>query len=193
MTISAALYYITAVWLVLIVLDRIARISERTNVKISLFFLRVEFSAKFLRKISKYSLESLSSRVAATCSLIVLLIGFGALIYLSSSLVRAIGGTHEPPSVIPVIPGVTVGLSLPVLVSIFLVIAIHELGHAVVALMEGIPVRRMAFFLLYVIPGALVETDDEKTKKAGPKKRIVMESAGVLSNFGLGIAFILIA
>jgi membrane-associated protease RseP (regulator of RpoE activity) len=89
-----------------------------------------------------------------------------------------------------VIPGVNqfIPLTIPVLLGIFITIAVHEVGHGVLCRVEGILVKSMGA-LLFVIPiGFFVEPDEEELDRAPPVPKSRMYGAGIANNLVLGFA-----
>ena len=89
-----------------------------------------------------------------------------------------------------VIPGVNqfIPLTIPVLLGIFITIAVHEVGHGILCRVEGILVKSMGA-LLFVIPiGFFVEPDEEELDRAPPVPKSRMYGAGIANNLVLGFA-----
>jgi len=96
----------------------------------------------------------------------------------------------------PIIPGITItGMTLVYFIfPLMIVMLTHELSHGVAAKVEDIPVKSSGIFVAAVFPGAFVEIDEEKTKKASPKSRLRIYAAGSFSNLGIAVcAFLLIS
>ncbi len=127
-------------------------------------------------------------------------VGIGALLISSSLflifLVKITIDTLFGPKVAqiaPVIPGVTFDISAPLLISIFVILAVHEFGHAAASWYFGVPIRKIAFFVLFVLLGAFVEPDEEILKKLEPLKRMGVYSAGIFMNFATFFVALLLA
>jgi membrane-associated protease RseP (regulator of RpoE activity) len=96
-------------------------------------------------------------------------------------------GVFAPPNWF-VIPGVNqfIPLTIPVLLGIFITIAVHEVGHGILCRVEGILVKSMGA-LLFVIPiGFFVEPDEEELERAPPVPKSRMYGAGIANNLVLG-------
>ncbi|MEM2020962.1 MAG: site-2 protease family protein [Zestosphaera sp.] len=93
------------------------------------------------------------------------------------------GGTPTSPF-IPIIPGVTIELNvLPsLLVFIGIAIAIHELMHAVVALIEGVKVDSWGIGVFAIFPLAYVKPSETSFNEASRRSRLSILSAGILGN-----------
>ena len=86
-----------------------------------------------------------------------------------------------------VIPGVNDFIPLTVitevLIALLLAMVIHELGHAIYCVYEGIGIESTGLVLFGVIPiGAFVEPNEEGQEKASRPSRLRMFSAGVFNN-----------
>ncbi|WP_062662023.1 site-2 protease family protein [Aeropyrum camini] len=96
---------------------------------------------------------------------------------------------------IPLIPGVTIPWEDLVYVAVALGIGVvaHELGHAVVAVAEGIRVKNAGLAVLLFIPAAFVELDEEQLAKSRLLSRLKVFSAGVAANVIIALLTMLIA
>ncbi|MFC1648167.1 site-2 protease family protein [Nanoarchaeota archaeon] len=95
---------------------------------------------------------------------------------------------NAPATLAPVIPGVKIPGS-PIFVpfwygmlSIFIVIVIHEFSHGVVSKAHKIPVKNSGFVMFGPIPGAFVEPDEKELKKRKPAVQNSLFAAGPFSN-----------
>ncbi|MEM3372023.1 MAG: site-2 protease family protein [Candidatus Korarchaeum sp.] len=95
--------------------------------------------------------------------------------------------------IVPVIPGVTLDITLPALLSIFVVLLAHEvLGHATLSYYFGVPVKKIAFFILLFLLGAFVEPDEEPLRRVGRLRKMSIYSAGVFANLLTFLLFLII-
>lgn len=69
------------------------------------------------------------------------------------------------------------------LFSIFILVLVHEFGHALVSKSEGIPVKSLGYGFLGPIPLGFAEPDEACLKKAASAKQLRVYSAGSLANF----------
>lgn len=107
----------------------------------------------------------------------------------------------EAPAVLqPILPGIQLpgsDFKLPLfegIVSLFIVVVIHEFSHGVVSRAHKIPVHNSGFVMFGPIPGAFVEPDEKKLTKAKDLKKLSVFAAGPWSNFITAfIVFLLIA
>jgi len=58
----------------------------------------------------------------------------------------------------------------------------HELAHALVALAERIPIKSIGLFLLFFIPGAFVEPDEQRLRHAKKLTKLKVYGAGSVAN-----------
>ena len=103
----------------------------------------------------------------------------------------------------------TVGLVLPIqakgvfyvplaywLISVIVVMVIHEFGHGIYARLYRIPVKStgLAFLgaIIPIIPAAFVEPDEESLQKQTAKKQLAVFSAGPTANIVTGFIFLLL-
>lgn len=97
--------------------------------------------------------------------------------------------TKPEPGVALIIPGISVPLSA--LVSLVVLIIVHEFAHGIVAMTEKIKVRSLGLLTAGIIPiGAFTEPDERELKKASSRKRLRTFSAGSMANFA--VAFLLL-
>lgn len=104
-----------------------------------------------------------------------------------------------PPMFAPVLPGISIPgspIKLPLfegLIALLVVVAIHEFSHGVVSKAYKIPIKSSGFVMFGPIPGAFVEPDEKKLKKASSKAQLSVYGAGPFSNVLLaGFIFILL-
>lgn len=92
----------------------------------------------------------------------------------------------------PILPGTTVGgIQLPLvqgLLALGAVIIVHEFGHGLASVADGIKPKGTAFVLLLgLIPGAGVELDDKKITKSKSATKLRIFCAGTTMNVILAI------
>lgn len=104
---------------------------------------------------------------------------------------KVLSRPQEAAAVIPVIPGVTIKLTWGLILSIVIIFFAHEFSHGIVAIREGIPLKSMGILLLFIVPGAFVEPDEEELKKAPRLTRMKIYSAGSLGNFIVAALFLI--
>lgn len=100
---------------------------------------------------------------------------------------------EAPPMFSPVLPGVTIPgspIKLPLLeglISLFVVVVIHEFSHGVVARAYGLPIKSSGFVMFGPLPGAFVEPDEKLLVKQSRKAQLSIFAAGPFSNVLLTI------
>ncbi len=151
------------------------------GVKVSLFYVEVSTKPERLPGVSL--LTKRVGRLTKYSPAILVALMFLSAYFLFDVTFRSLMKPSEAtPAVVPVIPGVTVSLDVPILLSIFLTLFPHELGHVISSLKNGISVKRISFFMLFIIPGAFVEPDEPAMKSLNWRRRVDIFSSGVLMN-----------
>ena len=90
-----------------------------------------------------------------------IIVAFGAMIFITWTIISTLPSVFETPSVSIVIPGVEMpGSSIYVpflygLIALATVLIVHEFSHGVQAIGEKIPIKSIGLLLFAVIPGAL--------------------------------------
>lgn len=160
--------------------------------------LRTNFGLKLINKIAdkhRHLLRKISP--------FVILIGFLGMIVVVVDLIyelsRLLSGTITQ----------SVGLVLPIegkgifyvpfvywIISVFIVMIVHEGGHGIMARAWGIKVKKtgIAFVAAIVplIPAAFVEPDEKQLSKASKKKQLSVFAAGPFANIVLAFVILLI-
>ncbi len=123
-------------------------------------------------------------------------IGLGTytIYFLSINLVRFFNRPTVAVPVVPVLPGINVGLrQIPyLLAAIIVALFLHEIAHGIVAWSEGIPIKNMGLFVAVLIPGAFVEPDEQKFAEAADMSKLRVLSSGSLANFATAIICIIV-
>tara|TARA_Y100000310_G_C20703043_1_gene831884 strand:- start:1033 stop:2241 length:1209 start_codon:yes stop_codon:yes gene_type:complete len=102
-----------------------------------------------------------------------------------------------PSAVAPILPGIKVAPTLPVLsfmhwiIAILIIAAIHEFSHGIYARLHNIKIRSSGFAFLGPILAAFVEPDEKQLAKKSKKAQLAVFSAGPFSNILTGFVFIL--
>ncbi len=113
-------------------------------------------------------------------------------IYMIQITISAISGPKVA-GIVPVIPGVTFELSAPVLLSIFIVLVVHEFGHAAASTYVGVQIKKISFFILFLFIGAFVEPDEDSIKRLDPVRRMGIYSSGIFMNILTTLLVVIIA
>ncbi len=127
-------------------------------------------------------------------------VAFGAMIFITWTLISTLPSVFETPAVSIIIPGVEMpGSSIYVpflygLIALATVLVVHEFSHGIQAVGEKIPIKSIGLLLFAVIPGAFVEPDEDELKKAKKSSRLRVYAAGSVANMSLAlIAIILVS
>jgi Zn-dependent protease len=113
---------------------------------------------------------------------------FGQVAYISfmlfQNLYRFVFIPVEASPVMPLIPGVTIRVSsMPwFLAAAGVVILLHELGHGVMCVVEGVEVKSAALLLAVLTFGGAVEPDEEGVKAATLMSKLRIFAIGSLVN-----------
>ena len=129
-----------------------------------------------------------------------IIVAFGAMIFITWTIISTLPSIFETPSVSIVIPGVDIpGSPIYVpfaygLISLATVLVVHEFSHGIQAVGEKIPIKSIGLLLFAIIPGAFVEPDEEELKKAKRSSRLRVYAAGSIANITLAlIALVLLS
>ncbi len=78
------------------------------------------------------------------------------------------------------------------IIAVVLSAIIHEYSHAYMARSHNIPVKNLGFAVLFFVPVAFTEIDEEKMRNASIRVKASILSAGPASNLVLGMVFLLL-
>lgn len=185
--------FLLTFWLAIYLLSKIINLKKYGLIVLP-FFIRYN-SEGFKRTLYKCS-----SRWRAfwkIFSYISVILGFSfmifALVFLAGNLVNLFLSREEGVPVSIVVPGLTLSLNwLPYfLISVVLVVFIHEAAHGVMALVEGIDIKSAGMLLLAVFPGGFVEIEEEKMEALKTKSKLKIFSAGASANLLSGLLIFL--
>jgi len=127
-------------------------------------------------------------------------VGVGMLILIVYQLLRNAFNlayrTREagPVQVLLPIPGVTMSWeNFPyAVVAIFVLLVTHEAAHAIASIVEGVPLKSSGVFLAAVVPGGLVELDDETLEKSSCSTQLRVFAAGSSANLAVSLIFLVL-
>lgn len=127
-------------------------------------------------------------------------VGVGMLVLIVYQLLRnafnLMYRTREagPVQVLLPIPGVTISWeNFPyAIIAICVLLVTHEAAHAIASLVEGVPLKSSGVFLAAVIPGGLVELDEEKLNKSPYSTQVRVFAAGSSANLAISIIFLIL-
>lgn len=147
----------------------------------------------FLTKIS-----NLSPRFWRWFMNVGIIVAYGAMIFITGTLLSTLPSVFDTPAVSIVIPGVEMpGSSIYVpfvygIIALATVLIVHEFSHGIQSIGEKIPIKSIGLLLFAVIPGAFVEPDEEKLKSAKRTSRLRVYAAGSIANISLAIIALLL-
>lgn len=122
-----------------------------------------------------------------------IIVAFGAMIFITYTIVATLPTVFETPSVSIVIPGVDIpGSQIYVpfvygLIALATVLVVHEFSHGIQAVGEKIPIKSIGLLLFIILPGAFVEPDEDKLKEAKRISQLRVYAAGSIANVSLAI------
>lgn len=125
-------------------------------------------------------------------------VAFGAMIFITGTLISSIPSVFDTPAVSIVIPGVDIPGSpiyVPLLyglIALATVLIVHEFSHGIQSVGEKIPIKSIGLLLFAIIPGAFVEPDEDELKKAKKSSRLRVYAAGSIANICLALIAILL-
>ncbi|MEM5875133.1 MAG: M50 family metallopeptidase [Candidatus Aenigmatarchaeota archaeon] len=191
------IYVDTLAFVIISVVVLLDIIKNRKNIKREKILL-FRFSNTFTKKLSDFTKKE--KHIFNIISLISLIISIPTIVIISYILVSSF--LKLQPTIAIVLPSVSgykypgPVISVPFfywIVSIFLIILFHETMHAIIAINNGLEVKRYGIIYLFLIPiGAFVDLDETKLRKSNLKTKIKVYSAGSLGNFLLALISFLI-
>ena len=127
-----------------------------------------------------------------------IVVAFGAMIFITWTLVSSLPSVFDTPAVSIVIPGVEMpGSSIYIpfvygLIGLATVLVVHEFSHGVQAVGEKISIKSIGLLLFAIIPGAFVEPDEDELKEAKKTSRLRVHAAGSVANISLVLIALLL-
>jgi len=129
-----------------------------------------------------------------------IVVAFGAMIFITWTMISSLETVFETPAVSIVIPGVEIPGSpiyVPLgygLIGLASVLLVHEFSHGIQAVGEKISIKSIGLLLFAIIPGAFVEPDEDELKASKRSSRLRVYAAGTIANMTLAlIAIILVS
>ena len=125
-------------------------------------------------------------------------VAFGAMIFITWTLVSSLPSVFETPAVSIVIPGVEMpgsSIYIPLfygLIALASVLIVHEFSHGIQAIGEKISIKSIGLLLFAILPGAFVEPDEDELKSAKRLSRLRVYAAGSVANITLALIAILL-
>ena len=190
--ISAIIFY--AIIILVIILNR-----KKFEVYAKIVALyRTKMGIRFINRIAKTAPRFF--RGLAYAGVAVGFIGMVFIVYtLIVNLINLITIPGTPSAIALVIPGVKIpGASIFVpfwygIISIFIVVLVHEFSHGVVARAHGLKIKNTGVGMFAIFPIAFVEPDERILKKQKRGTQLSVFAAGPFSNILLGIIVILVS
>lgn len=127
-----------------------------------------------------------------------IIIAFGAMIFITWTLISTLPTVFDTPSVSIVIPGVEMpGSSIYIpfiygLLALATVLIVHEFSHGIQSVGEKISIKSIGLLLFAIIPGAFVEPDEDELKKAKRISKLRVYAAGSVANITLALIALLL-
>ena len=127
-----------------------------------------------------------------------IVVAFGAMIFITWTLISSLQSVFETPAVSIIIPGVEMpGSSIYIpffygLIALATVLVVHEFSHGIQAVGEKISIKSIGLLLFAIIPGAFVEPDEDELKEAKRSSRLRVYAAGSIANITLAVIAILL-
>jgi len=184
---ALALVFLAGFWLTIFLLNRRYNLKKR-NIEVGpgMLMWRTKRGLNFIDNTAKA--HKSGWRTFGTASVIV---GFALMVFMLVNLILNAAFIVTRPSVAPpgvrlVIPGLTIPL-LEGLIAILSVLLVHELSHGFVLRAQNLPVKSVGAMAFIVIPGAFVEPDEKRLKKAPIMQRLRVYGAGSFANILLAL------
>ena len=127
-----------------------------------------------------------------------IVVAFGAMIFVTWTLVSTLPTVFDTPSVSIIIPGVEMpGSSIYIpfvygLIALATVLVVHEFSHGIQSVGEKISIKSIGLLLFAIIPGAFVEPDEDELKSAKRSSRLRVYAAGSVANITLALVAMLL-
>ncbi len=158
------------------------------------FTYEIKKGLKFINKLSKYK------KLWLILSTISIPVGFFFIVSIGYNLVQSIVLTlqGEPTRAVGLllpgvkIPGMPYVPLLQGIISIIVLMIVHELAHGVLAKVHGLRVKSFGIGLVAFLPIALTEISERSLKKLHPISRMRIESIGPFANICLALLLFLL-
>jgi membrane-associated protease RseP (regulator of RpoE activity) len=184
---ASALVFLAGFWLVIFALNRRYNLKKR-NIEVGpgILMWRTKRGLNFIDNTAKA--HKSGWRTFGTAAVIV---GFAFMVFMLVNLILNAALIITRPAVAPpgvrlVIPGLTIPL-LEGLIAILSVLLVHEFAHGFVLRAQGLPTKSVGAMVFIAIPGAFVEPDEKRLKKAPVMQRLRVYGAGSFANILLAL------
>jgi membrane-associated protease RseP (regulator of RpoE activity) len=184
---ASALVFLAGFWLVIFALNRRYNLKKR-NIEVGpgILMWRTKRGLNFIDNTAKA--HKSGWRTFGTAAVIV---GFAFMVFMLVNLILNAAFIITRPAVASpgvrlVIPGLTIPL-LEGLIAILSVLLVHEFAHGFVLRAQGLPTKSVGAMVFIAIPGAFVEPDEKRLKKAPVMQRLRVYGAGSFANVLLAL------
>jgi membrane-associated protease RseP (regulator of RpoE activity) len=184
---ASALVFLAGFWLVIFALNRRYNLKKR-NIEVGpgILMWRTKRGLNFIDNTAKA--HKSGWRTFGTAAVIV---GFAFMVFMLVNLILNAAFIITRPAVASpgvrlVIPGLTIPL-LEGLIAILSVLLVHEFAHGFVLRAQGLPTKSVGAMVFVAIPGAFVEPDEKRLKKAPVMQRLRVYGAGSFANVLLAL------
>lgn len=184
---ASALVFLAGFWSVIFALNRRYNLKKRSiDVGPGILMWRTKRGLNFIDNTAKA--HKSGWRTFGTAAVIV---GFAFMVFMLVNLILNAAFIITRPAVAP--PGVRLvipGLTIPLwegLIAILSVLLVHEFAHGFVLRAQGLPTKSVGAMVFIAIPGAFVEPDEKRLKKAPVMQRLRVYGAGSLANILLAL------
>jgi len=179
-------------------------------------FLIIKYRKKFIiqaKIIALYKTKiglKLIDKIASSSPLVIkslaglgILFGYIGMIFISYMLIQGaytlFTVPESSPMIAPVLPGIKIPGS-PVfvpfwygIISIFLVVLVHEAAHGIVARVHKMKIKSSGVGMFAIFPIAFVEPDENQLKKSKKRSQLSVYAAGPFANILLAAVVVLIS
>ena len=184
---TLALAFLAGFWLVIFALNRRYNLKKRNlEVGPGILMWRTKRGLNFIDNTAKA--HKGGWRIFGTAAVVV---GFAFMVFMFANLILNAAFIITRPAVAP--PGVRLvipGLTIPLwegLIAILSVLLVHEFAHGFVLRAQGLPTKSVGAMVFIAIPGAFVEPDEKRLKKAPIMQRLRVYGAGSFANILLAL------
>lgn len=192
------LLFLVLFYIFLLIIFKIFRKKFEVQGKVFVLY-KTNLGIKLMDKLAKKFPKTLN--VFGYISVITGFIGMtAAFIFILYETLKYIFVPNTEAALAPLLPGVTINSSLPVLsfwhwiLAILVVATVHEFSHGVYARLRKIKIKSSGFAFLGPILAAFVEPDEKQLKKKPVKDQLFVFSAGPFSNIILaGVVLLILA
>ena len=127
-----------------------------------------------------------------------IIVAFGAMIFITGTLISSLPSVFDTPAVSIAVPGVEIpGSTFYVpfvygLIALATVLIVHEFSHGIQSVCEKIPIKSIGLLLFIFLPGAFVEPDEKSLKNSKKASKLRVYAAGSIANITLALIAILL-